>query len=180
MSGSDEFGDRAGMRFMRVFIALLVVSLPVAFFAAAACKPKERIDVSVEGIDTKYTYRDEQSQAALVIINNSGPHTFSFHVALQTKESFGWNDPSGVVSFHFDDGPSQLQPFSERKFRLPVPISPIPHPWRVVVACSRESRDLNKSERFKWQIYSWFFLSDAYHYYFTSAEMPPNEPLKRL
>jgi hypothetical protein len=180
MSGSDELGDRPGVTFMRVFIALLVVSLPAAFIAAASLKPKERIAVSVQGIDTKYTYRDEQSQAALVVITNSGPHTFDFHVALQTKESFGWNDPASIMSFYFDDGPSRLLPFGERRFHLPVPISPIPHPWRVVVSCTRESRNLNKSESFKSRMYSWFFPSDGYHYYFTSVEMPPNEPLKRL
>jgi hypothetical protein len=37
------------------------------------------------------------------------------------------------MEHYFDDGASHLQPASRRIFHLPVPISPIPHPWRVVV-----------------------------------------------
>lgn len=116
------------MRFMRVFIILLVLSLPAAFVVVNAFKPKECVTVSVQGLDTEYHYRDTQLQAAVVVISNLGPHILHFDVALQTKEHPWWKHPKSIKEFCFDDGPSELQPFSLRIFHLPIPVSPIPHP----------------------------------------------------
>jgi hypothetical protein len=166
------------MKFMRVFIILLVASLPAAFVVVNAFKPRECVTVSVQGLDTKYHYRDTQFQAAVVIISNLGPHILNFDVALQTKEHSWWKHPMSIQEFSFDDGPSDLQPFSQRIFHLPIPVSPIPYPWRVVVVCHLWEQNLNKLEKLYFQIRSWFIPDYAYHYYFVSKELPLNTALE--
>jgi hypothetical protein len=166
------------MKFMRVFIILLVVSLPVALLLADALKPTERVSVSVEGLDSNYRYREEHLQSAVVIISNAGPHVLSFDVALQKKERLWWDNPESIHEFVFDIGPSELQPFSQCVFHLPVPMTPIPHPWRVVVFCNRRSLDMDKFERQWLRVRSWIVNDYSFHYFFSSQEIPFNTVLK--
>jgi hypothetical protein len=162
------------MRFMRVFIILLVSSLAV-FVAADLVQPRENVTVSVQGLDAAYHYRDALTQAAIVAIDNPGPHPLDFEVALQIKQTAGWEPPADVKSFVMDLEPSVLRPFGKRIFHLPVPVTPIPQPWRVLVICDRGrfNKDLSKWEKFHLETRSWLLSNPDYHYYFTSREIPP-------
>jgi len=165
------------MTFIRVFIILLVLSLPGAFIAVNALKPKECVTVSVQGLDTNYRYRDTNVQAAAVFISNLGPHVLHFDVALQTIDRSWWAHPRYTEQFFFDDGLTELQPFSRRIFHLPIPLSPPRHPWRVMVSCHRYREDLSKAERLHFLISSWLSPDIAYHYSFLSKVQPANHAL---
>jgi len=154
------------------YIIGAVVFIAVAIWVAMQPRPAA-VSVVVHGFEANaYDGRPD----CVLLLTNVSREQFTVHMQAQTNGPSGWVPVE--IGFHGNPNASyrpDLPAFSQRT--LSFPLSPPTSRWRVVLRCYQENpANLKGIARMRRRARGLLFGTEYPEYYFTSPEMPPNQP----